>query len=76
MIAIDAEYIVKSKYILRNYRKRKYTALNSGSPIVKIQSKGKAIIKIGNLAREGGKLIFKPSPVVLDGVEVLRIGRK
>jgi hypothetical protein len=51
-----------------------HTALAGSGSIIKIESKGKSVIKIGNMAPDVGKFIFGPSPVVLDGVEVRRIG--
>jgi hypothetical protein len=52
-----------------------YSELDRDSPIIKIESDRKSVIKIGNMAPKIGKLIFKPSPVVFNGVEVRRIGR-
>ncbi|MDR1891263.1 MAG: hypothetical protein LBQ23_03785 [Puniceicoccales bacterium] len=52
-----------------------YSVLDRDSPIIKIESDRKSVIKIGNMAPEIGKFIFKSSPVVLDWVEVRRIGR-
>jgi hypothetical protein len=48
----------------------RYTALKRDSPIVKIQSKRKTIVKIGGMTPKIGEFIFKPSPVVLDGVKI------
>jgi hypothetical protein len=53
----------------------KYSVLDRDSAIIKIESDRKSVIKIGNMAPEIGKFIFKPSPVVLDWIEVRRIGR-
>jgi toxin YoeB len=40
------------------------------SPIIKIETDRKSFIKIGNMAPNRGKFIFKPSTVVLDTVEL------
>jgi hypothetical protein len=40
--------------------------LDRDSPSIKIKSRKKAVVKIGNMTPEIGKLIFKPSYVVLD----------
>jgi hypothetical protein len=50
--------------------------LDGNSLIIKIESERKSVIKIGNIMPEIGKLIFKPSPVVFNRVEVRRIGRQ
>ncbi|MDR1891387.1 MAG: hypothetical protein LBQ23_04445 [Puniceicoccales bacterium] len=55
--------------------RRLYSILDRDSPIIKIESERKSVIKIGNMAPEVGKFIFEPSPVVSNGVEVRRIGR-
>ncbi|MDR1891217.1 MAG: hypothetical protein LBQ23_03535 [Puniceicoccales bacterium] len=47
-----------------------YSILDRDSPIIKIESDRKSVIKIGNMAPEIGEFIFKPSPIVLDVVEV------
>jgi hypothetical protein len=38
-----------------------YSILGRDSPIIKIESERKSVIKIGNMVPEVGKFIFKPS---------------
>jgi hypothetical protein len=62
--------------ILINLRSKTISRVFDGSsPIIKIESERKSVIKIDNTMPKIGKFIFEPSPGVLNGVEVRRTGR-